>query len=300
MKKIILALAAMALQGSFASAQNPLPNADFEAWTQYNGGLGSTYKEPDGWNSANQCSQQIGTYSVTQSDVAHSGLYAAELKTRNAFIGNIKINGVLTTATVICDINSGGQEGGIASAVVPDSIVFWYKYAPAGVDTAYVQVLFFNGVDTVSDTRGKIYVAASAWTRASFAITTPTGPSDVISTLFNSSWGDGSQGQAVVNSIFTVDDVEFVFATGIAESSAKANIEVYPNPVKDILNVSNSAGTPSVLEIVDATGRSVMTRQLNGARSTLDVSALPTGLYMYQLRGTDRKVLRTGKFLKGN
>jgi hypothetical protein len=299
MRKFLLAIAAIAVQASPSFAQNPLPNAGFEAWTQYNGGIGSTYREPDGWNSANQCSQQIGTYSVTRTDVAHSGSYAVELRTRSAFIGNIKINGLLTTATILCGLNTGGQEGGIASSLIPDSIAFWYKYAPVGSDTAYVQVLLFNGEDTVSDTRGKISVAQSAWTRASFAIPAPTATPTVISTLFNSSWGDGSLGQAEVNSTFTIDDVEFIFATGVNEAAQKNAIQVYPNPVQDILNVSNSNGGATVLEIIDATGRSVMTRTLSGANSRLDVSTLPNGLYMYQLRSTNRQVLRTGKFLKG-
>lgn len=300
MRKFLLAIAAIAIQTSTSTAQDPLPNGDFEVWTQYNGGIGSTYREPDGWNSANQCSQQIGTYSVTRSENAYSGSYAVELKTRSAFIGNVKINGLLTTANIICAINSGGQTGGIASTASPDSIAFWYKYAPTGLDTAYVEVLFFNGEDTVSDTRGKIHVAATEWTRASFAITPLTGPADVISTLFNSSWGDGSLGQAEVNSTFTIDDVEYIYVTGVNDSPEKSTVKVYPNPVQDILNVLNSNGGTTVLEIIDATGRSVISRNLQGMNSRLDVSALPDGLYMYQLRSTNRQVLRTGKFLKGN
>jgi hypothetical protein len=300
MRKYLLPLMALAVQINTSSAQNPLPNGDFEIWNQFNGGIGTTYREPDGWNSANQCSQQVGTYSVTRTDVAHSGSYAAELKTRNAFIGNIKINGLLTTANIICGINSGGQDGGIASTATPDSIAFWYKYAPAGADTAYVQVLFFNGNDTVSATWGKIHVETPVWTRASFAITPPTGPATVIGTLFNSSWGDGSLGQAVVNSTFTIDDVEFIYATGIADDVTKSNIEIYPNPVIDILNIANSAGGIYFIEIVDATGRVMLGKQLSGADARLDLGHLHAGLYMYQLRDGKNAVLRTGKFLKSN
>lgn len=299
MRKFLLAIAAIVIQTSTSTAQNPLPNAGFETWTQYSGGLGSNYREPDGWNTANQCSQILANYAVSRITGAHSGTYAAELKTKSAF-GSILMNGLITTAEIICSTNSGGQEGGISSSLIPDSIAFWYKYAPAGVDTAYVQVLLFNGADTVSETKGQLYVAKSEWTRASFAIPTPTSTPTVISTLFNSSWGDGSQGQAVVNSTFTIDDVEFIFATGVNENAQKNLIKVYPNPVQDILNVSNANGGNTVLEVIDATGRSVMTRTLHGANSRLDVSALPNGLYMYQLRSTNRQVLRTGKFLKGN
>ncbi len=299
MKRVILVLSAIAVQCSVALGQDPLPNPGFEAWNQFNGGLGSTYREPEGWNTANQCSQIIANYSVTRSSEAHSGNYAAELKTKSAF-GNIKVNGVMTTATIICSTNAGGQEGGVATTVVPDSITFWYKYAPVDVDTAYVQVILFNGTDTVSFMKGKMFVAKSEWTRASFAIPTPTGPVTMISTFFNSSWGDGSQGQGFVNSLLNVDDVEYIYATGVAEHTAKATIEVYPNPVKDILNVSNSAGGNTVIEIVDATGRKVIARPLAGNRATLDLGHLPSGLYMYQLRNAGNQVLRTGKFLKGN
>ena len=122
----------------------------------------------------------------------------------------------------------------------------------------------------------------------------------MISTFFNSSWGDGSQGQGFVNSLLNVDDVEYIYATGVGEQAGKATIEVYPNPVKDILNVSNSAGGNTVIEIVDATGRKVLTRPLAGNRAALDLGHLPSGLYMYQLRNASNQVLRTGKFLKGN
>ncbi len=300
MKRVILVLSAIAVQCSLAFGQDPLPNAGFETWNDFSGGLGSSYREPEGWSTANQCSQLIGTYSVTRTATAHSGMYAAELKTRNAFIGSVKVNGVMTTANIICSTNAGGQEGGVATTSVPDSIAFWYKYAPVDVDTAYVQVILFNGEDTVSFMKGKMFVAKSEWTRASFAIPTPTGPVTMISTFFNSSWGDGAQGQGFVNSLLNVDDVEYIYATGIGEQAGKATIEVYPNPVKDILNVSNSAGGNTVIEIVDATGRMVLTRPLAGNRAALDLGHLPSGLYMYQLRNAGNQVLRTGKFLKGN
>lgn len=299
MKKLLLLLTAGTLSLTQATAQNPLPNAGFETWNDYSGGLGSTYREPQGWNTANQCSQLVGTYSVTRSGTAHSGSYAAELKTRNAFIGSIRINGLMTTSQIICGTNTGGQEGGIASDLIPDSIAFWYKYAPVDVDTAYVQVILFSGTDTASIAKGKIHAAAADWTRAAFAIPTPTATPTVISTLFNSSWGDGSQGQAFVNSTFTVDDVEFIFATGVQEHDGHQGVEVYPNPVADVLNIRRADGGAAVMEILDATGRTVVTRDLIGMNSSIDLSHLPAGVYLFQLRGVGRQVLRTGRFVKG-
>ncbi len=298
MKATSLILAIGLFSTSLIHAQNPLPNPGFEDWSTFSGSLGSTYGEPNDWNSANQCSSLLGTYSVAQTADAHSGTSAAELKTRNAFIGAVKINGLLTTSTVLCVLNGGGNEGGIASTVVPDSIAFWYKYAPAALDTAYTQVILFDGQDTVSYVKGKIFEAATEWTRASFAIPAPTGPSDTLSTLFNSSWGDGSSGNAVVGSIFIVDDVEFIFATGIDEQNEATKWEVYPNPVNEILNIRNTSGKDGNLEMIDATGRIVLRESIAQMQTQINVSHLPTGLYLYQLKDARGQVITCGKLLR--
>jgi hypothetical protein len=299
MRKALLSFVITLTAATAIIAQNPLPNPGFEDWSSFSGGIGSTYEEPNNWNTANQCSQLLGTYSVTKSSTFHSGSFAAELKTRNAFLGSIKINGVMSTAEIICATNSGGQEGGIATNALPDSIAFWYQYTPVDVDTAYVQIILFSGEDTVSFLKGKIHLATSEWTRASFAIPTPTAAPDMISTFFNSSWGDGSAGQAFVGSILLVDDVEYIYATGIEEDEAAAKWEVYPNPVQDILNIRNSSGDNATLEVLDATGRTVLNRAITQMETRLDVSALPMGIYLYQLRNSKDQIIKTGKLIRG-
>lgn len=300
MRKAILACTLSTFLFNTSHSQNPLPNAGFEEWNDFTGGLQSTYREPVGWNSANQCSELIGTYSVSRTEDSHSGNYAAELRTRNSFLPglNVRINGFLSTATVVCGVNSGGIIGGIASAVVPDSVAFWYKYSPGGVDTAYVQVMLLSGDDTLSYVKGQIYETVDVWTRASFAIPAPTGIPSIISTTFNSSWGDGAQGQAVTNSNFKVDDVEFVFATSINESMG-ANVDVYPNPMTDVLHVKLITAAGAQFEMLDATGRTVISAIISQIDSRIDVSRLPQGMYIYQVRGLDNAVLRTGKLMKG-
>jgi len=196
-------------------------------------------------------------------------------------------------------INSGGIKGGIESDLVPDSIVFWYKYTPVNVDTAYAQVILMGNQDTLSYLKAKIWEPATDWTRASFAIPVPTGTPDTISTLFNSSWGDGSANQAFVGSLFLVDDIEFVVVTGIAEDMAAAAWEVYPNPVVDVLNVSNQSGQAGTIEIIDAIGRTVFQSSVAQDQTRLEVSTLPVGLYIYQLRNLRGEVIKTGKLLRG-
>ena len=53
----------------------------------------------------------------------------------------------------------------------------------------------------------------------------------------------------------------------------------FPNPVKDVLNIQTDAKI-AVVKIFDITGRNVLTTQ----QKQLDVSALPSGYYLLQVR----------------
>lgn len=84
-------------------------------------------------------------------------------------------------------------------------------------------------------------------------------------------------------------EVQFV---GIGESEVKA-IGVYPNPAVDVLKFrSEEAGT---IDIVDMTGRIVLTRSAAVGQNRVDVSELPTGPYVLLLRG---QTLGSARFIK--
>jgi hypothetical protein len=61
--------------------------------------------------------------------------------------------------------------------------------------------------------------------------------------------------------------------------------EVYPNPVKDVLNVSG-CGDSFSYEIVDLTGRTIARGKSFG---TIDVTGLSTGVYFLKLQSADQQ-----------
>lgn len=74
---------------------------------------------------------------------------------------------------------------------------------------------------------------------------------------------------------------------GIADH-ADAQMAVYPNPSHGTVTVSLPE-TEGTLTLFDATGHQLMQRSIHAQNTTLDVSALPTGIYMVQFtsqRGT--------------
>ena len=67
-----------------------------------------------------------------------------------------------------------------------------------------------------------------------------------------------------------------------ANASAK-KVGVYPNPVKDVLNLTNSDKVNS-LKIYDSTGKQVLSQK---SAATMDVSQLQKGVYFIEFENTD-------------
>lgn len=286
---------------SQAQIAQPL-NADFETWQTYNGTFSNTYSEPVDWNSANECSEILNQLSVTQSSDAYSGASSVRLETLTGYIG-VHINGVVTTATMICSATSGGQEGGSAyTTMLPDSIVGYFKNAPMAGDSAYSQIMFLanNDQDTVSYTRVDFTETVNEWTRFSAPITPATSGQtpEKLSLLFSSSWGDGSKGEAVVGSVFYVDYVSFIAnPQSVNEYYNNADWSVYPNPATDIVTIKGSANETATIEIVDITGKQVKLAAISGGRTTLDLDGLVQGMYLYQIKTLNGSIARTGKLM---
>lgn len=298
MKKSLLIILT-GLFSTVASAQTQPPNIGFEDWDSQTI-LFHTFEEPVDWNSSTQCTALLNISTVTKSDDAHSGSYSAKLETLSGG-GNIRANGVITTAELICLASSGGQEGGYPyTSEFPDSLVGWYKYAPSNQDSAYIQVMFLanNDQDTVCFTRKDLFAAAD-WTRFSVPLCEgATGNSaEVLSLFVSSSWGDGAQGQAEVGSILYVDDFQFVTTVGIDEAESERTWTVYPNPVVGELNVQVLRGQEATIEIIDVTGKLVRREKVSETNYQIDLNTLVTGIYLYQIKSTENQVLRTGKLL---
>ena len=60
----------------------------------------------------------------------------------------------------------------------------------------------------------------------------------------------------------------------------KNAVVMYPNPVNDILNISNLPNTGADLQIVDMQGKVIITGSSNSAKAALNVSNLETGVYV--------------------
>lgn len=101
-------------------------------------------------------------------------------------------------------------------------------------------------------------------------------------------------GMAVHNAAGIYFDINPVVMTNTTESkipgtlsiapTSHTRIELYPNPVKDVLNIK-AEGTDNTMSITNALGQLVMTQHLNSNNNTVNVRSLAPGLYYMTIKG---------------
>lgn len=75
------------------------------------------------------------------------------------------------------------------------------------------------------------------------------------------------------------------FGNSSATELVKDNIVagLYPNPVEDLLVIDLADNDDAIVEVINVLGRVVEKEQISGSKSTLDLSALSTGLYVVRV-----------------
>lgn len=87
-------------------------------------------------------------------------------------------------------------------------------------------------------------------------------------------------GQTAIN---TVDNNEF-------------SISIYPNPATDRIVFSTDHKMEGKLQICDINGKVLISQPINSSKTTVSISEIPNGLYLYRLFDNSNVILNTGKF----
>ena len=81
----------------------------------------------------------------------------------------------------------------------------------------------------------------------------------------------------------------------VALSIYTGTLKVYPDPAKDILNVSGIL-EEAAIGIFDISGKSILTGSLNDSFNKINISGLPRGVYILKLKIGDSIVMK--RFVK--
>lgn len=95
-----------------------------------------------------------------------------------------------------------------------------------------------------------------------------------------------------VNGSFVISAYDASLATSTFDN---ASFVAYPNPVKDVLNLSYTQNIDKV-QVVNLLGQEVITKSINAAQSQIDMSNLPIGTYLVRVTANDE--VKTIKVIK--
>ncbi len=107
--------------------------------------------------------------------------------------------------------------------------------------------------------------------------------------IFISTSNSNANGSNQVDKIIEIYDPSFTMVTSVANNKA---ISIYPNPASDIVNIKIAAADmPAEYIITSMQGSVLMKGKFQGSNSTIDISALPKGIYVIKVLGHDRNTL---------
>ena len=255
-------------------------NAGFENWT--NTGFG--YEDPDDWHTLNSISLIGGPVTASKTTTAHSGTYALKLEalTYTSFSGPDTLPGTAFNAFPFT------QRPAVATA--------YCKYTPTKTgDMAIIALGLFkwNSSTQSNDTIGKaaaFITSNTGYTLINMPFTYGMGITpDSISVMIISSIG-------AAPATLLVDDIG---TSGVAavdpviQQTVKAVL--FPNPVKDILNIYSFESGNSI-EIYDLLGNLISTHQCFGTLSRFNIENYSEGIYLYNIKDNRGVSISKGKF----
>ena len=180
----------------------------------------------------------------------------------------------------------------------PGVLSFYYKFLPAGPDTAYALLTVYDSLaEEIGQAEVRIGSAAGSYTLASAPVVySAAGPAAFISLSLSTATPGGS---ATFGSRFVVDDIGTA-PLSIGKTGAIALLQCYPTPAQHTLITTLppalQAGGSS-WQILSADGRLVKSGLTSpGQTLHIDVAGLSSGLYLLSLRaGETRFVARFTK-----
>jgi hypothetical protein len=288
MKKITSVIVAVMIMLSFESiAQTQMPNAGFESWsTIYPNNRPLNYFTVD----------SLGVHSCNKTTDKNGGTYAARLMSLDTtiIIINVKIPGMATLGKL--NLNTHIFYGGIPFTDKPDNFRCYYKYLPNGVDTMMIAVYFWKYNSTLhkKDTLGGFahYNSLTINTYTYLDIPIPWYPLPDTPDSMNIILLASKTVKNHTNAYF--DDFSFYYdPTGFQQSLSDVLSEVYPNPAKEMLNLTNEDNTEISLYAV--TGDLILHSFSPQRNTLLDVSSFSRGIYILKMR--DDKGIRTSKIV---
>ena len=254
--------------------------------------------------------------------IKHGGASAAKLLSKKQDTSLLGVPGSLTTAKATVNLLALLSGGTVASATTFSggtpvasrimTVSAWVEYFPGidttthmmgGHDTAQLNVQAFStvhGVDTLVGV-GNVYITPCS---TFVQVTANVVYADTLDTVnkvrifFSSS----AARYSLDSSTLYVDDVTMtgvpqyhpVSHVAVENMGSAADVSVYPNPSNGTLHIDVAKNEEMYVVLYAPGGQTVYNKTITGSE-TLDISAIPPGLYFYNIMDKSGSNIQRGK-----
>jgi hypothetical protein len=188
-----------------------------------------------------------------------AGAWVAQITASQA--GNTNYNPA-TSVTQLFIVNKANQS--ISFGTIPNKVIGSTDFDPGATSTSGLPLTYHSSNPAVAIImKNKVHIVG-------------TGSTDIIA----SQSGNGNY-NAADDAIQTLTAV----ATDIADL-ANIGIRIYPNPAKEKVYIEDK-GLLRTIELVNLVGRSISIVNMTNERTEIDLSSLPSGVYIMRLTGKD-------------
>lgn len=205
----------------------------------------------------------IDTLSVFKSSDKHNGNYALGIQV------NPEIESAIVSYYTTC-------------ANISDRFEGYYKFSEDQDDTVEISCMYFSNGSTniVAGGSLEINVGSVGWKKFSMPIVSYGGQADSVLITITLSGSKGAKSGAKL----LLDDLEFKSGLAANTNELSANdLKVYPNPTSGNITITNLSEVNSQVNVLDVLGNTVLSTTMNSSNNSIDLSALPRGMYIIQI-----------------
>jgi hypothetical protein len=277
---------------SITSVNAQIFNNGFENWTDM-----GNYEVPDQWGTANPATSHLNVYTVTKWYPGSPGNWF--MKITSKMYGSNVMNGIAVYGEL--DPTNLEPVSGYPYTLRPGRFTGQWQHMIWGESQGSVCATLTKW-DSVNNKRDTIAIAykelvdmAMQWEAFSvdFDYLSSSDPDSCMIVLKSN--GD----QPELNDYLWVDDLAFEDFVGITDYSNENNIEVYPVPCSDIINVEfmiENSGTKK-MEIIDLTGKVLLSKDVYSSsgreKFSINIDSYDAGIYFIKMSG-DNSVYLNG------
>lgn len=216
---------------------------------------------------------------------AHSGLRALELRNGYNVTRQVSIPGSIDLIRMDYTYSPQAQRF-FPIQYKPDAWGFFYRWLPAGPDTAWALLTVYD-MNFVEIGTAEMQLVQPALSYAYVGVPVAYSASEAAAYMSIRFRTAKPEGTATYGSRLLIDDVtiEIPKTIGLEHAAAKASLVCYPTLAVTYMTVEPPAAYASVKSlwsVVDASGKTVATGPASfsgGSRFTVSVSTLPAGAY---------------------